>query len=255
MFTNDYLCGNINHIIKKGNFMKYEKDGELSYTLGAFPTMEMLMNKSEVCTKIYIQDKLQITDSIDKILDLCAKKNIKIETNTKFINRISNKENCYIMGEFKKFNSEIKKGNQIVLVNPSDMGNVGTILRTALGFGFNNIIIIKPATDVFNPKVIRASMGAIFSLNIEFFENFEDYCEKYAKIKKFLFMLDGNTYLQNIEIDNKDKALIFGNEATGLDANLKKYGQTVFIKHNNKIDSLNLAISTAIAIYEFAKHN
>ena len=54
--------------------------------------------------------------------------------------------------------------NHIVLVNPSDMGNLGTIIRTAVGFGFTDIGIISPAVDAYNPKVIRGSMGSFSKL-------------------------------------------------------------------------------------------
>ena len=55
------------------------------------------------------------------------------------------------------------------------MGNLGTILRSCLGFGMKDIAIIKPGVDIFDPKVVRASMGSIFSLNISYFNSFEDY--------------------------------------------------------------------------------
>ena len=64
----------------------------------------------------------------------------------KIFNIVSNKENCYIIGVFKKYESKINpKSNHVVLVNPSNMGNLGTIIRTAIGFGINDIAIISPA--------------------------------------------------------------------------------------------------------------
>lgn len=62
-----------------------------------------------------------------------------------------------------------------MLHHPSDSGNLGTILRTALGFGLKNIAIIRPAVDSDDPRVVRASMGAAFSLNIRHFDSFEQY--------------------------------------------------------------------------------
>ena len=69
----------------------------------------------------------------------------------------------------------LQEGNHVVLVNPGDMGNMGTIMRTMLGFNYYNLAIIRPGVDVFDPRVLRASMGAMFHLNIEYFDSFEDY--------------------------------------------------------------------------------
>ena len=234
--------------------MKYDKEDKTSYTLGAFPTFELLLKHPENAICVYFHEKTIYSEDINKIIDYCNSKKIPYTTNTKKINSIATKENVFVMAEFTKIDDKIESGNQIVLVNPSDMGNVGTIMRTALGFGYKNIVLITPCVDVYNPKVIRSSMGAIFSLNIKHYENFEDYAKENSEIEKFLFMLDGKNILQNMDIDKyKDYALIFGNEATGLDDNLKKFGQTVLIKHSNNIDSLNLSISIGIAIYEFSK--
>ena len=106
---------------------------------------------------------------------LCEKQNIEIRYDDKSINKISDKENCFVVGVFKKFSSKLVDDKHVVLVNPSDMGNIGTIMRTMLGFNFKNLIIVRPCVDVFNPKVVRASMGAIFSLNIVEFDNVEEY--------------------------------------------------------------------------------
>jgi len=57
-----------------------------------------------------------------------------------------------------------KEENHIVLVEPRNMGNVGTIIRTMLGFGYRNLVMIGPAVDIFDPMVIRSTMGALFKL-------------------------------------------------------------------------------------------
>lgn len=236
--------------------MKYEKESQLSYTLGAFPTFELLMHRPSNVINVYFHEKTNYSDDMNKIIKICEENKIPYQVNTKKINSIAKKENVFVMAEFKKFNDELDNSNQIVLVNPSDMGNVGTIMRTALGFGYKNLVLISPCADVFNPKVIRSSMGAIFSLNIKHYSSFADYVKNNIDVEKYLFMLDGKNVLQNMNTRQENKyALIFGNEATGLDPNFKQYGQTVLIKHTNKIDSLNLAISIGVAIYEFSKNN
>jgi RNA methyltransferase, TrmH family len=234
--------------------MKYNKEDEISYTFGAFPTVELLKNKPKSINRIIFSDKLNITDDVKKIEELAKTNGVKIETNGKLISKIVDKDNIFIVGEFKKYEDKFVDDNYICLVNPSDMGNLGTVIRTAVGFGIKNLAIIRPNADYFNPKTIRASMGAIFSINIKTFESFEEFNKTILDYDKYMFALDGETYLSNLKIDkNRKYCLVFGNEATGLSEEVKSYGKKILIKHTQKIDSLNLSISIGIAIYEFNK--
>ena len=231
---------------------RYNKEEEHSFTFGAFPTFELINKKSEQAICVLIHSKLKMTEDIKKLIKLCEQKNIEIRQDDKTINKIADKENCFIVGVFKKFFGRNKQGKHIVLVNPSDAGNMGTIMRTMLGFDFKDLIIIKPCVDVFNPKVVRASMGAIFSLNIMEFDAVEDYLNSNDN-KKYFFMLNGKKELGGFENDCANFDLVFGNEASGLPEFLIDVDESVVIKHSKNIDSLNLPISVAMAIYEFSK--
>ena len=147
---------------------KYKKEDLESYTLGTTLTLELLNKKVNLVKRVYIHSKQEKNETLDKILNICNKNKIEVIYSDKIINTLSEKENCYVIGVFKKYESKLDYSkNHIVLVNPSNMGNLGTIIRSAVGFGILNIAIIKPAVDLFSPKVIRSSMGAIFNVNIE----------------------------------------------------------------------------------------
>lgn len=132
------------------------------------------------------------------------------------------------------------------------MGNLGTIIRSSVGFGILNIAIIKPAVDLFSPKVIRSSMGAIFNVNIEYFDNFNAYLKE--KRNCYPFMLKATTSLSDVVI-KEPYSLIFGPEASGLDDSYLNVGCPLIIRHNNTIDSLNLDNAVSIALYEFTKND
>lgn len=231
---------------------KYNKDREYSYTFGAFPTFELIINKPQYMVCLFLHSKLKITNDIQELIDLCVTKKIEIIYDDKSINRVADKENCFVVGVFKKFSGSHRQTEHLVLVNPSDMGNMGTIMRTALGFGFKDINIIKPCVDIFNPKVVRASMGAIFSLNICEFDSVENYLKSNNNTKYF-FMLNGKKTLGEFKVPTEQYDIVFGNEASGLPDYLINEGESVVIKHNKKIDSLNLPISVGMAIYEFKR--
>lgn len=233
---------------------KYNKDRDYSFTFGAFPTFELIKNKAEQMVCLLLHSKLKQTQDILDLINLCKQKNIPIHNDDKVINKIVDKENCFVVGVFKKFELKNKEGKHLVLVNPSDMGNMGTIMRTALGFGYENINIIKPCVDIFNPKVVRASMGAVFSLNICMFESVEEYLKSNSN-KKYFFMLKGKKVLGEFKTPIKNYDIVFGNEASGLPEYLINVDESVVIKHSNKIDSLNLPISVGMAMYEFNRKN
>ena len=231
---------------------KYEKDSNVSYTLGTTLTLELLTKKIDCCNRVYIHSKQLKNDTLDKILNICKDNNIEVVYSDKIINKLSDKENCYIVGEFTKFDCNINYNeNSICLVNPSNAGNLGTIIRTCAGFNIRNLIIIEPAVDIFNPKVVRASMGAIFNVNFKYFKSFDEY-KKLTNNNMYPFMLKGSTNLS--KVDKKEPyTLIFGNEATGLDDIFLNVGTPIRINHSNNIDSLNLDNAASIAVYEFTK--
>lgn len=235
---------------------KYKKDNDYSYTFGIFPTFELVTKRPQVVEKVMIHQKLNISNDIQNLITLCKQNNIFVEFCSKQIEKITDKENTLIVGVFKKFKCELDTNtNHIVLVNPSDMGNLGTIFRTALGFGVSNIAIISPCADIFNPKTIRASMGAIFSLNVKIFDSFSDYQQTHKNQNLYPFMLQATKTLQELTKQDKKQpfSLVFGNEGSGLDKSFLNIGQSIIIKHSNNIDSLNLPISVSIALYEFCK--
>ena len=158
-----------------------------------------------------------------------------------------------VIAEFKKrFNTLEKDAAHLVLVNPSNMGNLGTILRSCLAFNINNVALISPCADPYDPKTIRASMGSIFSINLTIFPSFEEYKKLYSNHHFYPFMLKAKNTLGNIKISNP-YSIILGNEATGLDDSYLNEGEPVLIKISSKVDSLNLDNAASIALYEFAK--
>lgn len=232
----------------------YKKDFEHSYSFGVFTTLELLLNRPNEVIKIIISEKGNENKGIEKILNIAKKENYEVIFNDKLVDRISKKENTYVIGVFRKYTSLIEESNHLVLVNPSDMGNMGTIIRTALGMNIKNIGIITPSVDIFNPKVIRASMGSTFKLNIEFFRSFEDYKKKFTNNILYSFILRGEVELKDIDIDSeKSYSLIFGNEGQGLNEEyFSKISQTVKISQTDEVDSLNLSIAVGIGLYKFA---
>ena len=236
----------------------YKKDFEYSYTLGAFPTFELLSAKSEEVLGIYASSSF--TD-MDKLRAKCDEKGVAFSINDKLINRLSDKGNVYVAGVFKKYSQTLESTRpHLVLVNPSDMGNLGTIIRTAVGFGIMDLAVIEPAADIFNPKTVRASMGALFRLRVHRFSSFEEYMasDEFGKAagdgkrEIFTFMLNGKKQLTVSDCPKPERySLVFGNEATGLPDCFLNYGTSIIIPQTEYVDSLNLTIAAGIGMYMF----
>ena len=232
----------------------YKKDFQYSYSLGVFPTLELIKYKREETLMVLLSADSTENEGVIKIIELCNKYNIKFEINDKAINRISKKENCYAIGVFEKYEQKLNShNNHIVLVNPSDMGNLGTIVRTILGFGIKDLAIIRPGVDIFDPKAIRASMGAAFKIAFQYFDSIDSYLNTYNH-DIYTFMLNAKESLHNVHIDSrKPFSLVFGNEGSGLSDEFINIGTSLIIPHSDDIDSLNLSIAVGIVAYEFAK--
>lgn len=236
-------------------YKRYNEKAEYSYSFGPFPTFELIENRPEEAIEVLYHS--QTSEAIrEKLVTLCKKQGIPCEQADKVIQRIRDKENCLVVGVFRKHETALEADRpHIVLVNPSDMGNLGTIIRTAVGFGIPDLAIIRPGAAICHPKTVRASMGSLFQLHFQYFDSFEAYKAEFGDGREmYPFMLEGAVGLDQLKRDREKKyALIFGNEATGLPEWFQEEGQSVRIRHTEHIDSLNLSLAAGIAIYEFTK--
>lgn len=231
----------------------YDKSLDYSYAPGIFPATECLKNAKERCMRLLLASASEKSEGARNLRAAAEEAGIRVEIADRALERISKKENCFAAMVYKKQEGVFcENAPHIVLVNPSDSGNLGTILRTALGFGLVNIAIICPAVDSDDPRVTRASMGAAFSLHVRHFDSFDAYRAEYPDRQLFPFMLTGAVPLcEAVKKVSGPYSLVFGNEATGLPDVFASYGVSTLIPHSGKIDSLNLAIAAGIGMYAF----
>ena len=234
---------------------KYDKNLEISYSIGTTVTIELLKFRPEIATRLYLSSRLNKDETYQMLVDMARSHHIPVITNNeKIFREISGKDNCLVICEFKKQHFDIAPtADHCVLVNPSNMGNLGTIIRCMVGFSLFDLAVVGTSCDAFDPKVVRASMGAFFHINISFYETFDEYLESNGKSRAlYPFMLQATHALKDIK-PSKPWSIIFGNEATGLPREFLNVGTPLLIPHNGFIDSLNLDNAAAIGIYEFTK--
>ncbi len=233
----------------------YSRSLNYSYALGLFPASELMKKRPELARRLLVSTKAEGSEGLEALRALCAEHRVREEHADKILSRVSGKENCFAAIVFDKFQSELSMdGNHLVLHHPSDKGNLGTMLRTALGFGYRNIAVIRPGADAFDPHVVRASMGAIFGLNLRYYDDFDAYRAEFPGHMLYPFMLDASVPLaQGVAGRKEPFSLIMGNEGSGLPPEFAACGQPVRIPHSSEIDSLNLSVAAAIGMYAFAQ--
>lgn len=135
----------------------------------------------------------------------------------------------------------------------SDPGNMGTIIRTALAFKVDMIVLANGSVDIYNEKVIRGSQGAILNMPIVY-GNIPQIVDELKKhdVKLYVSTLSDNS-ISLTDVKEIDKyALVVGNEGSGVsNAVLNKSDVNIKIEHSTNIDSLNVGVATAIMLYYF----
>jgi len=144
----------------------------------------------------------------------------------------------------------------LVLDNIQDPGNMGTILRTIDSTNLNQVIISKNSADVYNPKVIRSTMGAIFRLNIIESADLEKTLTEIKKHKYKVLVTSMNAEESLYQTELKKVAVVMGNEGNGVSANvLKKADKQIKIPILGATESLNVSVATGIILYEYVRRN
>lgn len=153
--------------------------------------------------------------------------------------------------------NEILNNLTLVLETIQDPGNLGTIIRTAAWFGISNIICSPDSVDVFNQKVIQASMGAILRVKV-FHNNLFDFMNRISDSNFPVYgaSLDGKpVYVCDLSANG---IILLGNESAGISSSLEKYiTQKIkipcFSDTSEGINSLNVSMAAAIICSEFRR--
>lgn len=162
---------------------------------------------------------------------------------------------CYRLLEQGYLNAIYNRTGKIkllILEDTADPGNLGTIMRTAEAAGVTGVIMGKGTVDIFNPKVVRSTMGSIFRLPFAYVEDLKEVIKEFKKegISFYATHLKGKKSYKEIDYSNK-AAILIGNEARGLSEEIAELADTyVIIPMQGKTESLNAAVAAALMMYE-----
>lgn len=169
--------------------------------------------------------------------------------------RITNMETVpKIVALCKKCKNEEIIGKRILLLDEiQDPGNLGTIIRSAVAFNIETIILSENTVDLYNPKVLRATQGMYNYVNIISMNS----VIAIKKLKKIGISVYGTNVVDGIDvrslndIDKQSFCLVMGNEGNGLKLDIQKMcDKNLYIKMNNDVESLNVSVACSILLYE-----
>ncbi len=162
-----------------------------------------------------------------------------------------------ILALCRKIEDKNKLGEKILLLdNIQDPGNLGTIIRSAVAFNIDSVVLSEDCVDLYNSKTIRATQGMIFSVDIfrgNLLEIIKDIKKK--NIKVYTTDVDDGIDVRSLSKEEKNKyALVIGNEGNGVRAEVNLLcDKRLYISMNNNVESLNAAVASSILLYEFGR--
>ncbi|MEP6803356.1 MAG: RNA methyltransferase [Flavobacterium sp.] len=184
-----------------------------------------------------------------------SKRTMIYEQDLKKISALSTPNSCLAVFKIPTENKIINSGLILALDDIRDPGNLGTILRLCDWFGIKQIICSKETVDIYNPKVVQATMGSIARVNVNYVDLKTFIAE--TNLPVFGTFMDGeNVYQSNLP---QSGIIIMGNEANGISEEIEKtvtsrltiprFGEL------QKTESLNVATATAIILSEFKRNS
>lgn len=197
--------------------------------------------KNKVLKKIILLENTDIDIDVEKIY-----------VNHDIMKKISNLDSPPKVIGICKLLKEKEIGDRVLILDGiQDPGNLGTIIRSAVAFNIDTIILSNDTVDMYNSKVIRSTQGMLFYINIIR----TDLMEVLPELKKNNYTLYTTNVTNGIDIKKCEKqnkfALIVGNEGNGVSKKVSDYADyTIYIKTNNNVESLNVAVATSILLYE-----
>jgi len=258
----NFITSGQNPVIKEIKALKEKKyrDQKGLYFIEGIRFIEEAIKEKELISKVLVSEKIGEVKGGKEILKQLEEANFSsiYTVPNKLYLEVTDTENPQgILAVMHKKSVSIEsvydnKNFFVVLDSIQDPGNMGTIIRTADAAGATAVIVSKGCVDVYNPKVLRATMGSIFHIPICYCENILETLQS-LKAKGIVLCaahLSGSKSYFDLNYKN-NIAIIIGNEANGISDSVAALSdELVKIPMEGKSESLNASIAAGLLIYE-----
>ncbi len=226
---------------------KYRQAEDLFLAEGVKVVQELLQSNFELLHLYSIQsDFEEVAES---------KKTLISEGDLKKISALNTANSCLALFKIPKARETKQTGLILALDDIRDPGNLGTIIRLCDWFGIEQLVCSTTTVDLYNPKVVQASMGSISRVNVNYLDL--NSFLKNSSIPVFgTFMVGKNIYTENLP---QEGIIVMGNEANGISESIEQIiSERLTIPRFGKLkqtESLNVATATAIILSEFRRNS
>ncbi len=239
-------------LIRSLHQKQFRDQNDLFVAEGARLTGELL--RSDFIPELIVIKDSPSSDVLD-VVDRFADKGVPVYTAPKhqFDQMCDTKTPQGVLAVVNKKDHEIIPDEPFIALDGiSDPGNVGTIIRTTDWFGFRQVILGRDCADLYNPKVVRSTMGSIFRMKIVSKPEMADFLKgNFKKHKLYGADLGGDKPLKSCKPRGKF-GLVFGSEASGIsDELIKMLDHRFKIEGTGRSESLNVAVAVGITLYHF----
>ena len=240
-----------NQLVKEAAKLSQKKyrDSEDKFILEGYKAIE-----GAIESEIEIEYIFVLKDRVEKYRFYKGKKILTTEAVLKKISDAESAPDAVGIAKQKHYKKSDFVGLKkvVLLEGIKDLGNLGTILRTACAFGVDGIVLYGNCADLYSPKCVRSSVGNLWKIPVISVNKLSDLKEMFSEYQRVATLPLANSTLS--EFKARDNILVmFGSEADGLSEELKQYAtESVKIEMSGNVESLNLAVSCAVVMYYLA---
>lgn len=244
--------------VKKLRDKKY-RDNNNEYVIEGIKLIEEALQEKAQIKQIVLCDDCEKNATIPKELmyEIAKQECIYVSEKVfKYLSEVQTPQGILAIVEKKGQGAEIDYSQDIIVAldDVQDPGNLGTILRTVDSLGLTQILVSKGTADSYNPKVVRATMGAIFRIKIIECEDLKQTLKEIKKHKFKIVVSSLQTEKSIYEICYHKKIIVIGNEANGVEKEIQNLAdEKIKIPMLGRTESLNASVATGIILYEYVR--
>lgn len=250
-----------NDIIKHIKKLKDKKYRDISnqYIVEGIKLVSEAIKENAKIKQIILCEDCDKVEAIPKDLmyEIAKKECIYVtEKIFKFITEVQAPQGILAVIEKNNQNNQIDYNQDIIVAidDVQDPGNIGTILRTVDSVGLSQVLVSKGTADIYNPKVVRSTMGAIFRIKIIECEDLESILKEIKKHKFKIVVSSLQTENSIYNINYNKKVIVIGNEANGVKERIQSLAdEKIKIPMLGKTESLNVSVATGVILYEYVR--
>lgn len=233
-------------LIKSLQQKKHRKQHQLFLAEGV-KVIQELVNSNLKLQQLFCTEAVDVNVDPDKVVLIS-------ESDLSKMTALNTANNCLAIFEIPKPENVEINGLVLVLDDVRDPGNMGTIIRLCDWFGIRHLICSPQTVDVYNPKVIQATMGSVTRVTVTYRE-LADFLKEHTDLPLFGTFMDGKSIYK--EVLPTEGVIVMGNEANGISEEIEALvNRRIAIPRFGDLqqtESLNVAMATAIVLSEFSR--